>query len=225
MRGRVVQLEVSGSLTTRVLDNLISQTEYGLAVTPIYDEGPGQPMLGEAVTGVYDASSRVFTYLSAANRLSGDLPCIIFPVDVVPSPKNLRFSEVTETSFRATWEHGAPDVALYRIGWSKQGEGNFQYVRGKQLSNTSPFLLTHADLQECVCSCSARYCLCFLSSTFSHSVFIFQAILNNDELTYVLENLETDTPYDVSVTAIYPDESESEDLLGTERTCKTLTHN
>lgn len=38
-------------MTTKQLDNLISQTEYGLAVTPIYDEGPGQPMLGEAVTG------------------------------------------------------------------------------------------------------------------------------------------------------------------------------
>ncbi|XP_060918564.1 collagen alpha-1(XII) chain isoform X1 [Labrus mixtus] len=135
------ELEVEGSVTTRVLDNLISQTEYALAVTPIYDEGPGQTMLGEGIT------------------------------DVVPAPKNLQFSEVTQTSFRATWEHGAPDVALYRIGWTKKGDSNFQY-----------------------------------------------AILNNDELSHVLENLEPDTPYDVSVTAIYPDESESEDLLGTERT-------
>ncbi|CAJ1073879.1 collagen alpha-1(XII) chain isoform X2 [Xyrichtys novacula] len=139
--GEAKELEVGGSVTTRVLDNLISQTEYALAVTPIYDEGPGQTMLGEGIT------------------------------DVVPAPKNLQFSEVTQTSFRATWEHGAPDVALYRIGWTKKGESNFQY-----------------------------------------------AILNNDETTHVLENLEPDTPYDVSVTAIYPDESESEDLLGTERT-------
>jgi len=50
---------------------------------------------------------------------------------------------------------------------------------------------------------------------------LLQAILNNDETTHLLENLEPDTPYDVSVTAIYPDESESEDLLGTERTRKT----
>ncbi|XP_035530598.1 collagen alpha-1(XII) chain isoform X3 [Morone saxatilis] len=139
--GEAKELEVGGSVTTKELDNLTSQTEYGLAVTPMYDEGPGQPMLGEAIT------------------------------DVVPAPKNLRFSEVTETSFRAHWDHGAPDVALYRIGWTKKGDSNFQY-----------------------------------------------AILNNDETTHVLEGLETDTPYDVSVTAIYPDESESEDLLGTERT-------
>lgn len=139
--GDAKELEVGGDVTTRMLDNLVSQTEYGLAVTPIYDEGPSQPMLGDAIT------------------------------DVVPAPKNLQFSEVTQSSFRASWEHGAPDVALYRIGWNKKGDANFQY-----------------------------------------------AILNNDETTHVLESLEPDTPYDVSVTAIYPDESESEDLLGTERT-------
>lgn len=47
-----------------------------------------------------------------------------------------------------------------------------------------------------------------------------QAILNHDETTYVMKELEPDTPYSVHVTAIYPDESESEDLMGTERTCK-----
>ncbi|XP_075883605.1 collagen alpha-1(XII) chain isoform X2 [Nelusetta ayraudi] len=139
--GEAKELEVDGGTTTRKLDNLISQTEYGLAVTPVYDEGSADPMLGEAVT------------------------------DVVPAPKNLQFSDTTQTSFVASWEHGAPDVALYRIGWTRKEDAAFQY-----------------------------------------------AILNNDETTYLLENLEPDTPYDVSVTAIYPDESESEDLLGTERT-------
>nr|XP_015825821.2 collagen alpha-1(XII) chain isoform X3 [Nothobranchius furzeri] len=139
--GDAKELEVGGRVTERQLDSLISQTEYALAVTPVYDEGPGQPMLNSAIT------------------------------DVVPAPKNLRFSEVTQTSFRATWDHGAPDVALYRIAWSKKGEENFQY-----------------------------------------------AILNSDETTHVLEELDPDTPYDVRVTAIYPDESESEDLMGTERT-------
>lgn len=48
--------------------------------------------------------------------------------DVVPAPKNLKFSEVTQTSFRATWEHGAPDVSLYRVGWVKKGGSDFQNV-------------------------------------------------------------------------------------------------
>ncbi|XP_071397697.1 collagen alpha-1(XII) chain-like, partial [Centroberyx affinis] len=139
--GDVKEVEVSGDITSRGLSSLISQTEYDVAVIPIYDAGPGTPMLGQAIT------------------------------DVVPAPKNLQFSEVTQSSFRASWEHGAPDVALYRIGWTKKGEQNFQH-----------------------------------------------AILNSDETTHVLQNLDPDTLYDVTVTAIYPDESESEDLMGSQRT-------
>ncbi|XP_052342073.1 collagen alpha-1(XII) chain-like isoform X1 [Oncorhynchus keta] len=139
--GEAKELEVGGGVTSKALDNLISQTEYVLAVTPIYNDGAGNPMLNTAIT------------------------------DVVPAPKNLRFSEVTQTSFRADWDHGAHDVALYRIGWAKKGETNFQY-----------------------------------------------SILNSDETSNVLEKLQPDTMYDVSVTAIYPDESESEDLLGSQRT-------
>ncbi|XP_048046488.1 collagen alpha-1(XII) chain isoform X4 [Megalobrama amblycephala] len=143
--GESKELEVDGDVTSRGLDNLISQTEYDVAVTPVYDSGTGNPMLNQATT------------------------------DVVPAPKNLRFSQVTLTSFRAQWEHGAPDVALYRIGWTKSGESNFQYD-----------------------------------------------ILSNEDTTTVLQNLEPDTLYDVSVTAIYPDESESEDLLGSQRTLSKI---
>ncbi|XP_063079242.1 collagen alpha-1(XII) chain isoform X3 [Engraulis encrasicolus] len=139
--GELQEVEVEGDITTLKLTNLISQTEYDVAVTPIYDEGPGNPMLGTAIT------------------------------DVVPAPKNLKTSEVTQTSFRATWEHGAPDVLLYRISWVKKSGGEPE-----------------------------------------------NAILNSDETTLVLENLDPDTLYDVTVTAIYPDESESEDLIGSERT-------
>uniref|UniRef100_A0A672LDE1 Collagen type XII alpha 1 chain n=1 Tax=Sinocyclocheilus grahami TaxID=75366 RepID=A0A672LDE1_SINGR len=134
--GEAKELEVDGDVTSRGLDNLISQTEYDVAVTPVYDSGTGNPMLNQAIT------------------------------DVVPAPKNLRFSQVTQTSFRAHWEHGAPDVSLYRP------------------------LLWIDELESSV----------------------------NADTTLLLENLEPDTLYDVSVTAIYPDESESEDLLGSQRT-------
>ncbi|KAG9347396.1 hypothetical protein JZ751_004963 [Albula glossodonta] len=139
--GEVKEIEVEGDITTLDVVGLISQTVYDVAVTPVYDAGPGNPMLGEATT------------------------------DVVPAPKNLQFSEVTQTSFRATWEHGAPDVSLYRVAWAKKGTKDFQ-----------------------------------------------NAILNSDETTLVLENLDPDTEYDVTVSAIYPDESESEELMGSERT-------
>ncbi|XP_067337696.1 collagen alpha-1(XII) chain isoform X3 [Channa argus] len=139
--GELNEAEVNGDITTLDLTGLISQTEYDVAVTPMYDEGPGSPMLGSGIT------------------------------DVVPAPKNLQFSEVTQSSFRATWEHGAPDVAMYRIGWVKRGDSEF-----------------------------------------------LSAILSSDETSHVLENLDPDTDYTVTVTAIYPDESESEDLMGNQRT-------
>lgn len=50
-----------------------------------------------------------------------------------------------------------------------------------------------------------------------------KTILNGDENTLVFENLNPNSLYEVSITAIYPDESESEDLSGTERTRRCLT--
>ncbi|XP_076874166.1 collagen alpha-1(XII) chain isoform X2 [Brachyhypopomus gauderio] len=142
--GEPKEAEVVGDVTTLVLTSLRSQTEYNVHVTPVYDEGPGSNMINSAIT------------------------------DVVPAPKNLRFSEVTQTSFRATWEHGAPDVALYRIGWTKKGENDYK-----------------------------------------------TAILSSEDTSQVLTELDPDTLYDVTVTAIYPDESESEDLMGSQRTSPT----
>lgn len=60
--------------------------------------------------------------------------------------------------------------------------------------------------------------VCFFFSSFT------KTILNGDENTLVFENLNPNTLYEVSVTAIYPDESESDDLTGSERTrrCSAL---
>lgn len=54
----------------------------------------------------------------------------------------------------------------------------------------------------------------FFSSSFP------KTILNGDENTLVFENLNPNTLYEVSVTAIYPDESESDALTGSERTSR-----
>lgn len=44
-------------MTEKKLENLKSQTEYSLTVTPVYDEGAGQAMTGSAVTGTNDKLS------------------------------------------------------------------------------------------------------------------------------------------------------------------------
>ncbi|XP_062981009.1 collagen alpha-1(XII) chain isoform X2 [Elgaria multicarinata webbii] len=135
------EVEVDKSQTSTVLPGLISKTLYNIELVAAYDEGISVPVAADATT----------------------LP--------VPAPLNLRTDQVTKTSFRATWDHGAPDVTLYRVRWGLYG---------------SP------DKEE--------------------------MILNGDENTLVFHDLTPDTLYDVSVTAVYPDESESDELIGSERT-------
>lgn len=132
-------------MTNKKLDNLISQTEYSLAVTPIYDVGPAQPMMGEAITGRNGNFADHDDTTEHCGTDHTDLP-FLYSVDVVPAPKNLQFSDVTQTSFRATWEHGAPDVAMYRIGWSKKGMDDFQYVSKTHLCKSSLMVPTETVL-------------------------------------------------------------------------------
>ena len=62
-----------------------------------------------------------------------------------------------------------------------------------------------------------------MSACFYFFSSFLKTILNGDENTLVFENLNPNTLYEVSVTAIYPDESESDDLIGSERTRRCLT--
>ncbi|XP_078085516.1 collagen alpha-1(XII) chain-like isoform X2 [Mustelus asterias] len=142
----IKEMEVPASDTSVPLTGLTSQTEYEVSVSAVYEYGPSTPLIGRE------------------NTL------------VVPAPSNLRFSDIRENRFRVHWEHGAPDVALYRLTWVPSGA---------------------RDRKE--------------------------LIINGDESSQLLENLNPDTLFDVSLTAIYPDEMESEDLFGSQRTLPIKT--
>uniref|UniRef100_S4R949 Fibronectin type-III domain-containing protein n=1 Tax=Petromyzon marinus TaxID=7757 RepID=S4R949_PETMA len=135
------EVEVEGSVTSSELTGLNSQTRYRVTVTAVYADGESPPLAGSETTLK------------------------------VPPPRLLRFSEVTETTFRVTWVHGGKDVQLYRLAWRPVAGGATEEV-----------------------------------------------ILNGDENSKVLQNLQRGTLYEVSVTAIYPDESESSPLTGREQT-------
>ncbi|XP_016367222.1 collagen alpha-1(XII) chain-like [Sinocyclocheilus rhinocerous] len=194
--GESKELEVDGDVTSRGLDNLISQTEYDVAVTPVYDSGTGNPMLNQAIT------------------------------DVVPAPKNLRFSQVTQTSFRAHWEHGAPDVSLYRVGWTKSGENNFQYFLMSKVITPAPsgppqnlqvFNATTTSLTAKWDHAPGRvqnYRITYVPVAGGRSQ---STQIGGKKNTVILQKLTPDTPYYITVAAVYAN-GDAKDISGQGKT-------
>uniref|UniRef100_A0A3Q3GMQ3 Collagen, type XIV, alpha 1b n=1 Tax=Labrus bergylta TaxID=56723 RepID=A0A3Q3GMQ3_9LABR len=87
-----------GSVTSWMLRNLTSLTEYTVGVFALYDEGQA-----EAVTES-------------------------FTTKTVPDPPDLRSSDITTDSFRVSWQHPASDVVMYRLTWTSTDGGDSQEV-------------------------------------------------------------------------------------------------
>ncbi|CAN9503606.1 unnamed protein product [Ophioblennius macclurei] len=99
------ELEV-GPVTSYLLRNLSSLTEYTIGVFAIYDEGQA------------DVVTDSFTTVQ------------------VPDPINMRISQISAESFRVSWDHPADDVVLYRLIWTPTdgGETEETLVNGNQNS-------------------------------------------------------------------------------------------
>uniref|UniRef100_A0A671TPR1 Collagen type XIV alpha 1 chain n=1 Tax=Sparus aurata TaxID=8175 RepID=A0A671TPR1_SPAAU len=87
-----------GRVTTWMLRNLTSLTEYTVGVFAIYDEGQA-----EAVTDS-------------------------FTTKTVPDPLDIKSSDISTDSFRVSWQHAASDVVLYRLTWTPTDGGDSEEV-------------------------------------------------------------------------------------------------
>ncbi|KAF3850310.1 hypothetical protein F7725_020029 [Dissostichus mawsoni] len=170
------EVRVGGEVTDVQLVQLTPSTAYSISLYALHGEAASDALEGTGVTCDtmklrWDAApGAVRRYIVTYKPDEGDLKEAEVDGNIVTldlsglisqteyDVADLQFSEVTQTSFRTTWQHGAPDVALYRIGWNKRGEQNPEF-----------------------------------------------AILNSDETSHVLQNLDPYTEYSVTVTAIYPD--------------------
>ncbi|KAM8841502.1 collagen alpha-1(XIV) chain isoform 2-T2 [Spinachia spinachia] len=87
-----------GRVTTWLLRNLTSLTEYTVGVFAVYDEGQA-----EAATDSFTTTT-------------------------VPDPQDLRSSDVSTDSFRVSWQHPASDVVMYRLSWAASDGGDSEEV-------------------------------------------------------------------------------------------------
>ncbi|XP_072353983.1 collagen alpha-1(XII) chain-like [Scyliorhinus torazame] len=134
---------INGNETSQVLDNLNPDTLYDVSLTGIYSD--------KTESDEVSASERTL---------------------VRPAPSNLRFSNISANSLQIHWDHGSPDVDLYKLSWVPSGG---------------------TDKKE--------------------------MIIHGNETSQVLDNLNPDTLYNVTLTAIYPDKTESDDVSASESTC------
>ncbi|XP_033848470.3 collagen alpha-1(XIV) chain-like isoform X1 [Acipenser ruthenus] len=135
-------------ITTSLLRELASQTEYTVAIFSIYDEGQSEPLTGS------------------------------FSTKPVPSPLNLKLSDVSRNSLTVRWQHAAPDIVKYRLSWVPTAGGESR-----------------------------------------------ELVFGGDVDTQVLGGLLQKTEYEVSLSAIFKDETESDAVavLGTTLSVTTTT--
>uniref|UniRef100_A0A6Q2Z1M2 Collagen, type XIV, alpha 1b n=1 Tax=Esox lucius TaxID=8010 RepID=A0A6Q2Z1M2_ESOLU len=138
-----------GRITTLLLRNLTSLTEYTVAIFAKYDEGQAEPLTDS------------------------------FTTKEVPEPLNLRSSEVSTESFRVSWQNSAQDVVLYKLTWTPTSGGETKEV-------------------------------CML--------------LNGNMNSHLLTGLRSVTEYEVSLSAVYRNEEESEAVILTESTGNSGKH-
>lgn len=114
---------------------------------------------------------------------------------------------------------GKSEVPLTQVGTSSSWTASEEFTSQLQ---QRPRLLCGSCYSQCSqCSLHKHFPVMATACTCARSrSLLSQVILNGDETSQRLEHLDPDTEYDVKVTAIYPDEAESEDLLGSSRTCK-----
>ncbi|XP_067901672.1 collagen alpha-1(XII) chain-like isoform X2 [Heterodontus francisci] len=230
------ELRVGADTTDVKLQNLFPSTEYTLTIHAMFGDVPSDPLSVQEVTLPLGGPRNIrFSDVTHSNmRIHWDpapgrvLKYVIRYNDVGDnSMKELQVSgsdtSVPLTGLISQTEYEASVTAVYDDGPSTPVTG-----RESTLVVPAPANLRFSDIRENRFRVHwdhrapdvALYRLSWIPAVGGDRK---EMIINGEEKSQILDNLNPDTLYDVSLTAIYPDEMESEDLFGSQRTlAKTI---
>uniref|UniRef100_A0A8C6LDC3 Collagen, type XIV, alpha 1a n=1 Tax=Nothobranchius furzeri TaxID=105023 RepID=A0A8C6LDC3_NOTFU len=183
------------------LEGLMPDTEYAVTVYAMYGEETSDPVTIRETT----------------------LP--------LSSPKNLQFSGITHNSAHISWDPASGEVKGYRIKWvmtdgqvTKEVEvGPVTSYDLKELASLMEYFVAifavHSEGQSAPLTDGFTtskkpllyiFCDSLLIEMRRMHVYLLQVILSGSENQYVLTDLSPSTEYEVLLTAVFTDESESD---------------
>uniref|UniRef100_A0A8C2Q0G4 Collagen, type XIV, alpha 1b n=1 Tax=Cyprinus carpio TaxID=7962 RepID=A0A8C2Q0G4_CYPCA len=151
-----------GQVTTLLLRNLTSLTEYTVAIFALYDEGQAEPLTDS------------------------------FTTSEVPLPLDLRCTDVSTDSFRVMWQHAASDVSFYRLTWRPTAGGETKKVHTPLSVHLSICLSVclSVHLSVCLSVCLSVYLSVCLSVCLSFYLSIFLSIYLSVQQRLAIRNLQ-----------------------------------
>uniref|UniRef100_I3JIA7 Collagen type XIV alpha 1 chain n=1 Tax=Oreochromis niloticus TaxID=8128 RepID=I3JIA7_ORENI len=198
------EIRVSDAVTELELDGLIPHTEYTVTVYAMFGEEASEPVTNQETT----------------------LP--------LSPPSNLQFSDITHNSAHISWDPAPSGVNGYRIMWDKTDGLVTDEVEGGSVSSYDLGELT--SLTEYSVAIFALYNegesepLTDAFTTSKKLPFDFckspspvenkHVVLSGSDNGYTLTGLSPSTEYEVMLTAIFKDNSESDTVFVTQTTCK-----
>ncbi|XP_038648857.1 tenascin-X-like [Scyliorhinus canicula] len=236
------EMIINGKETSQVLDNLDPDTKYDVSLTAIYpDKTESDDILGSQRTSVVPAPSNlrfsdVKGYSFRLDWDHGSEEADQYRISWVPSgggDKKEMIINGNETC--QVLDNLDPDtkynVSLTAIYTDKtESDDIFKFQRTSTIP--APSNLRFSDITRNSFRMNwdhgseeaDQYRVSWVPSAGGDKK---EKIFNGNETIQVLDNLDPDTSYDVTLTAIYPDKKESEDVLGSEHTFRqavTLLH-
>uniref|UniRef100_A0AAX7TD02 Collagen, type XIV, alpha 1a n=1 Tax=Astatotilapia calliptera TaxID=8154 RepID=A0AAX7TD02_ASTCA len=209
------EIRVSDAVTELELDGLIPHTEYTVTVYAMFGEEASEPVTNQETT----------------------LP--------LSPPSNLQFSDITHNSAHISWDPAPGGVNGYRIMWDKTDGlvtdevevGSVSSYDLGELTSLTEYsvaifaLYNEGESEPLTDAFTTSKKLAFdfcespspVENKFLFSVFLFpniSVVLSGSDNRYTLTGLSPSTEYEVMLTAIFKDKSESDTVFVTQTTCK-----